>query len=310
MKQLPLENTSYIYLEKAFAEWLDILGFSPSTLRSLPLHAREFFHYLEQNHCNQLDQVKTADLKNYYHYLLNRTNHKYGGALNSSTINRHLWALEKLWEYLHHKGIRSLPEFNLKHLKIESLKREILTQEQVKHLYQLIEQQPAQNPKQEALNYQNKVLLTLCYSCGLRRNEALHTTIDDINLDTRILHVKKGKNNKQRIIPFNQTSAKILRDWIYQYRNYLVTDTTQSCLLVNYRGKNLSPGSLNVRLHKLIQKSDSTKLKEKNITLHGLRHSIATHLLANGMDIHKVQKFLGHSSLDTTEIYTHLIEES
>ena len=309
MKKLPLQQTSYNYLENAFKEWLDILGFVPATVYGLPNVVREFLYYLEQNNIHQINQLTNEHLKNYYNYLISRSNERQGGGLSTNYINHHFWGLEKFFEFLHHKGTQNLPEVNLKRLKIQTLEREILTQEEIKELYTIVENQDTQTQKQEALNYQDKVLLTIYYGCGLRRTEGVNVNVDDINFDTRVLHVKKGKNSKQRLIPFNKTASKILQDWVFEYRTILIQDKTESKLFINRFGKPLTGGTLGNRLQRIINQSDNIKLKEKNITLHSLRHSIATHLLANGMDIQKVQRFLGHSSLETTQIYTHLIEE-
>jgi integrase/recombinase XerD len=309
MKNLPLESTSYNYLENAFREWLDVLGFVQVTVYNLPRAVREFLYYLEQNQVNQLSELTTAHLKEYYHYLISRANQRQGGALSSNYINHHFWGLEKFFEFLHHKGTQNLPPINLKRLKRETLQREILTQEQIRELYQIVENQQAYTPKQEALNYQDKVLLTIYYACGLRRSEGININIDDINFDTRVLHVKRGKYSKQRLIPFNKTASKVLQEWVFDYRSVLIQDKTQRKLFINRHGKPLTGNTLNQRLLRLISQSQTIEIKEKNITLHSLRHSIATHLLANGMDLQKVQRFLGHSSLDTTQIYTHLLEE-
>lgn len=309
MKKLPLQSTNYNYLENAFKEWLDILGFVQATVYNLPTAVREFLYYLEQNNIHQINQVSHEHIKNYYNYLISRSNERQGGALSTNYINSHFWALEKFFEFLHHKGTQNLPEVNLKRLKIQTLEREVLTQEEIKELYTIVENQEIQTQKQEALNYQDKVLLTIYYGCGLRRSEGININIDDINFDTRVLHVKKGKYNKQRLIPFNKTASKILQDWVFDYRTILTKDKTESKLFINRNGKPLTGGTLAERLQRIINQSENIKLKEKNITLHSLRHSIATHLLANGMDIQKVQRFLGHSSLETTQIYTHLIEE-
>lgn len=309
MKKLLLQSTSYNYLETAFKEWLDILGFAHTTINSLPSAVREFLYYLEQNNIHQINQLTSEHIKDYYNYLISRTNQRQGGALSSNYINSNFWALEKFFEFLHHKGATGLPAINLKRLKVETLQREILTQEEIKELYKTVENQDNPTQKQEALNHQDKVLLTIYYGCGLRRTEGINVNIDDINFDTRILHVKKGKNSKQRLIPFNKTASKILQDWIFDYRTILIQDKTESKLFINRHGKPLTGNTLNSRLMRLISQSENASLKEKNITLHSLRHSIATHLLANGMDLQKVQRFLGHSSLETTQIYTHLIEE-
>lgn len=310
MKKLPLQSTGYNYLENAFKEWLDVLGYAKGTVYGLPVAVREFLFYLEQNNIHRLKQLNQQHIKNYYQHLTSRTNERQGGALSSNYINHHFWALEKFFEFLHHKGTQNLPEINLKRLKIETLEREILSQEEVKELYQIIENQDCRTQKQEALNYQDKVMLTIYYGCGLRRSEGINVNVDDLNFDTRILHIRKGKGGKQRLIPFNKTASKYLQDWVFEYRTILTRDKTEPKLFINRHGKPLTGGTLGDRLKRLTGQSENITLKEKNITLHSLRHSIATHLLANGMDLQKVQKFLGHSSLETTEIYTHLLENT
>lgn len=309
MKKLPLQTSSYHYLENAFKEWLDILGFSQRTVYGLPNQVREFFYFLEKQNLKNIHQLTSEHLQDYYEYLTIRTNERQGGALSGKYINHHFWALEKLFEFLHHKGVTGLPPINLKRLKIDTLKREILTIEEVKELYAIIDSQEHLTEKQYALSVQDKVLLTIYYGCGLRRTEGINVSIDDLNFDTRLLHVKKGKNAKERILPFNKSASKLLQDWVFEYRTLLVKDKKENRLFINRYGKPLTGNTLNNRLKMIIEQSDNVRLKEKTITLHSLRHSIATHLLSNGMDLQKVQRFLGHSSLETTQIYTHLLEE-
>ena len=309
MKKLLLQSTSYNYLENAFKEWLDILGHAPATVYSLPNIIREFLYFLEQKDIKQINQLNSKTIEEYYKYLTSRSSQKQGGALSNSYINHHFWTIEKFFEFLHHKGTTGLPSVNLKRLKQENLSREILTIEEIKELYKIVENQEAITQKQEALNHLDKVLLTIYYGCGLRRTEGININIEDINFDTRILHVKKGKNSKQRLIPFNKTSSKVLQDWVFEHRTILIKDKKESKLFINFYGEPFTGGRLGVRLKSIIDQSDNIDIKQKSITLHSLRHSIATHLLANGMDIQKVQRFLGHSSLETTQIYTHLLEE-
>ncbi|WP_304343585.1 tyrosine-type recombinase/integrase [Chryseobacterium koreense] len=309
MKRLVLNNTSYIHLLKAFEEWLDILGYAQGTVYNLPIHNREFLYFLEQQNIHQPTTISHQHIKEYYNHLQNRSSERDGGALSSHYINAHLFALEKFFEFLRHKGVKNLPEINIRRLEIEKMKREILTVEEIKELYKIIEEQECITPKQEALNHQDKVILAVYYGCGLRRSEGQALCLEDINLDTQILHVKKGKGNKQRLIPFNKAIKDCLTRWVYEYRTILLKDKTEPRLLISSLGRPINGCTIGNRLKRLIAQSNNIKLKEKHISLHSLRHSIATHLLAGGMDIQKVQKFLGHSCLDTTEIYTHLIEE-
>lgn len=309
MQERKLKNISYHYLEKAFSEWLDVLGYAPKTVYSLPRTIKYFLHFLDTQGVSKINLLQTNHLNDYQQYVKLRISKKTQLALSSNYINHHFWAIEKFFNFLHHKGITSLPDINFKYLKVSKTNREILSKQEIKELYEIAENQPYITKKQEAINYSDLVLLSMYYACGLRRTEGVQLKLSDINLDTKILHVKKGKGGKQRLIPFNKTTATYLQNWIYEYRDILIKDKTASNLFINIRGNTATGGSLNRRLHALTQQSENIDLKQKNITLHSLRHSIATHLLANGMNIQKVQQFLGHSSLGTTEIYTHLIEE-
>jgi integrase/recombinase XerD len=122
-----------------------------------------------------------------------------------------------------------------------------------------------------------------------------------------LLHVRKGKNYKERFVPLSKSGAKILEEYIFDYRPYLTKNNKESRLFVGFRGQALNAGTLYKRLKILQMSVENPELQTKEITLHGLRHSIATHLLQAGMDLQKIQKFLGHSSLESTQIYTHLI---
>jgi integrase/recombinase XerD len=163
--------------------------------------------------------------------------------------------------------------------------------------------------KQEALNGRDRAMLELYYSCGLRRNEGVHITINDINFDSRLLYVLKGKKYKERFVPFNKTNAGYLQEYVYDHRPVLTRDKREGALFTSVTGKPMISGTLNSRLKLLQLLSDDLGLQQKTIGLHTLRHSIATHLLQAGMSLEKIARFLGHSSLDSTQIYTHLANQ-
>ena len=135
----------------------------------------------------------------------------------------------------------------------------------------------------------------------------MNGSVDDINFDTRILHVKKGENYKERLVPISKLNAEYLKEWIYDYRSKIVKDKKEHRLFIGLKGAITTGGTLYNRSPFPNLQPENTELTEKVIGLHTLRHSIATHLLKAGMHIEKISKFLGHSSLDSTEIYTHLI---
>ncbi|MEM6644519.1 MAG: tyrosine-type recombinase/integrase [Bacteroidota bacterium] len=99
----------------------------------------------------------------------------------------------------------------------------------------------------------------------------------------------------------------MLQEWVYDYRPQLVSDSRSGSLFIGRVGNPMKGSSLYARLKMLQLSTESLELQQKELGLHTLRHSIATHLLANGMELQKIQRFLGHSSLESTQIYTHLV---
>lgn len=308
MKQLVLKNPSYEYLEKGFREWLDVLGYCDGSIESMPVLVRGFLHSLESQGLKNIHELRQQNIKRYYADVCSRPNLRRGGGLSNNYLNKHLQAVEKFLEYLRHRGLEKVPTLGIKLEKINTPEIVPLTEEEVKHLFNVTDRD-ADNELQEAINARDKVMLVVFYSCGLRRNEGANLELNDINLDTRILHVRKGKNYKERFVPLNKTNAQYMQQYIYDYRPLLVKRKTESALFISKIGTPMTGGTLYTRLKLLQLQTDDTALQEKTITMHTLRHSIATHLLQAGMKIESVSRFLGHSSLESTQIYTHLIEQ-
>ena len=311
MKKLEIKSSSFNYLEHAFKEWLDILGYSSMSVYNLPHLVREFFHYLEQHGKTHITQLQTKDYQNYFHHISSRANQRRGGGLSNNYLNKHIQAIEKLIEFLNHKGTQNIPALSLRQLKLNQREITYLTTEEIHQLYQAVDQGIAESQtlKYQALYARDKAMLTVYYSCGLRKNEGVHLELNDINLDTRILHVRKGKNYKERLVPLSKTSSKHLQDYIYDHRPVLLKEKTESRLFIGYSGKPMQGQALYRRFKLLLLTVENPTLQQKEIGLHSLRHSIATHLLQAGMALQKIQRFLGHSSLESTQVYTHLMEE-
>ena len=307
MKKLPLKNSGYQYLEQGFKEWLDILGYAPSTVYQLPIHIREFFHFLEHKGVVNIQQLTTRIIKEYYKTLRYRTNKTHGGALSNAYLNKHLQALYKFMDYLRQSGKIELSYLNLKREEIDTKNINPLSVAEIKELYKASDKHVG-DTKNEALASRDKVLLTIFYGCGLRRNEGFHLDLSDINFDTKIIHVRKGKNYKERLIPINKANLKTIEDYVFNHRPYFRSSQKQEALFISMKGNRMQGQSLAVRLKLLQQRSDDITLNQKDINLHLLRHSIATHLLGAGMSLEKIACFLGHSSLESTQIYTHLLE--
>ena len=139
----------------------------------------------------------------------------------------------------------------------------------------------------------------LYYACGLRRTEGHNLKIKDVDFDKKTIFIRQGKNYKDRIIPMNNSVHKALEHYIYNFRNLKKVKHNRLFLYTT--------GTLNNNLQRLQQINNNEQIKSKKLTLHILRHSIATHLLQNGISIENIAKFLGHSTLDSTQIYTNII---
>jgi integrase/recombinase XerD len=125
--------------------------------------------------------------------------------------------------------------------------------------------------------------------------------------------VEKGKNNKRRIIPISEKIKEELQEFIIVQSKMYNVQSTENALFLNIESRRMQTGSFNLILKKLLKKTEFgqkfTKLELQKIGIHTLRHSIATHLLENGMKLEQVQYFLGHNQIETTEIYTHINQQ-
>lgn len=302
MKKLKLQNHSYKALLENFKEWLDILGYSQSTVYYMPIFVQEFFYWLEQHHVNSIDQISLNHVKDYYKYLNTRSHERKSGGLSNAYLNKHQCGLKKFREYLQKHGAKT---FKI-HLRLEKKNpaiKDILSQSEIKELFEIT------NYSSMFLRtrLRDKAMLVALYSCGLRRAEAANLNINDIFFDRELVFIKKAKNFKQRYVPVNSYNLRILEDYLYEARPLYPTTTSQA-FFINRYGRRLAGADMAIRLRHLIKLTDNGELKQKRITPHCLRHSIATHLLQQEVELEDIQQFLGHSSLKATQIYTHLIK--
>lgn len=157
------------------------------------------------------------------------------------------------------------------------------------------------------LDKRNKVLLEILYGTGMRVSECIQLTIKDIDFESAVFLVH-GKGNKERYVPFGSFAADAIHDYLAHVRPVLLLkgDEAHDYLLVNHRGGQLTTAGVRYILKQLIQQSALTT----DIHPHMLRHTFATHLLNNGADMRTVQELLGHVSLSSTQIYTHVTTEA
>jgi integrase/recombinase XerC len=156
----------------------------------------------------------------------------------------------------------------------------------------------------DPLALRDQLIVELLYATGIRVSELCGLDIDDIDTPRRLLRVL-GKGNKQRTVPFGEPAQAALAAWLSDGRPALVTAASGPALLLGARGRRLDPRQARTVVHQTIAAVDGAP----DIGPHGLRHSAATHLLEGGADLRIVQELLGHSTLATTQLYTHVTVE-
>ena len=303
MKSLPIKNTiqttTYKHYLYSFKEWLQTLGYSPSSVYYMPRIPEEFLKWLEEKKILTIEEVKKNDIEEFTTYNKTRKNKRREGALSIGQSNRYIDVLKKFAEYLHHAhhiqlNINSKRE--KKELKLDYI---ILTVEEIKNLYQVTEE--------TLIGIRDRSMLSIYYGCGLRKSEGINLEINDILFDRKLVHVRKSKNNQERYIPITASNLQYIEQYIYNARPLLLNvDSTESKLFINEKGGNITGQMLYLRLKQLLQKANI----HKNIGLHTLRHSIATHLLQAGIELEQIALFLGHKSLESTQIYTHILNNT
>jgi integrase/recombinase XerD len=301
-------NTNYTELQNEYTKWLNTLGFSQSIEYHYTQHLKDFFEYLQQSNITHITQLTSKHVKEYFKYLQTRTNKvKKVGGLSIIHLNKNFMAIDKFLEFLHQMGMEIAAQptnYRLKQdkqIRIDQIQP--FTQEEIKELQANIKnifphfRYLLREKKQEQL----KLFFVLCYACGMRRNEAHNLEIKDIDFDKKTIFIRQGKGYKDRIIPINKNVCKALEHYIYNFRNIYTGKPNHKRLFID------KVCILGRDLKELQRISTTQSIQSKKLTFHILRHSIATHLLQNGMSIESIGKFLGHSSLDSTQIYTHIV---
>ena len=299
-------NTGYKAILTEFLTWIDTLGYSNDIINCFRLSVKPFFEWLEEKQIQNISLLNSKHISDYFKYLETRQNKRIKGRLLSVVhLNKSFYAIDKLLEFLHQYGMENAPMPTKRHIKTSEteriLKIEPLTQDEIKTLYNSIENTYLTAPfaERQAKHYELRLIFALFYACGLRLSEGYRLQIKDVDFDKRTVFVEQGKNYKDRIVPMSNGVYRDLQDYIYNFRHKLKLN--HSRLFIS------SKTNLNVKLKYLQKACTDENIKAKRISMHLLRHSIATHLLQNKMNIENIALFLGHSSLESTQIYTHII---
>jgi integrase/recombinase XerD len=274
-------------LIQSFAAWLYQVGYSEGTQNMLPTLVREF---LEQQQITDISDIGQAQVKSFYGWLQIRPLKKRSGALSEMMIHHYVYALRTFFSWLE---VTEQTDYNpisgLTFKRPTQNGREPLSRAEVSRLFEA-----ASSGKETAL-------LHLFYSCGLRRSEGAALNIPDVRCKDHLLYVRAGKGAKRRVVPMTGRVAKELEAyWLQERCGYDARKAAdEEAFMLNRVGCRMSGSGYNELFKELAGKAGLAG----EITLHHLRHSIATHLLQSGMSLEYVRDFLGHSYLESTQIY-------
>ena len=297
-KPIALQSAAYILLLQSFTEWLQLLNYSPLSLPGLSGSVRGFLQYQERAGKLLAEQLTATDANHFIACLQTKIGERTKKKLSHNHINKYIQALNLFSRYLRETK-RSDVGFNLRRLEKEKNKPAWLTKEEIQALYEAI--------TDTILGIRDKAMLAIFYGCGLRLNEGASLEVHDINQPTKVLHVRKGKQYKERFVPIAEKNVEEIKLYLDYARKELLQGHQSTYFFIGAnKGERMNKQSLYIRIKKLV----STAGIKKKIGTHSLRHSIATHLLQSGMKLERIQQFLGHADLDSTQIYTHLLNEA
>ena len=292
MNKLNTQLEKFIYYEEV------ILGKSYNTIKSYKKDILQFIEYIDKNEgIKDFDEVEIITFRSFIAYLnsdSNENDEKSSSSVGKRSINRKISALRTFFKYLNEQeivknnkvGYISMPKF-------EKGLPTVLNKDDIDKIRAVIN-------TDKITGGRDRLVVELLYSSGIRASELIDMSEHMINMSEREIRVI-GKGNKERITFFSQNAEKWLKHYIdlkkRDYKNY-----DSSVIFVNSRGEKLNSRSLRRLITDYAKKADINK----EVTPHVFRHSFATTLLNKGVDIRYLQELLGHSSISTTQIYTHV----
>jgi integrase/recombinase XerD len=290
-------NLEFTRLTEGFKEWLSIVGYSDDSVASQPRVIEKYFAFMEAGKIKDLDKIKLSDTRNWYETEKQRKSKQTGELLKNSTLNGIIRSLKLFSQFLDETSQGTLT-IDLPYEPKEIPERDILTQEEIKAVYNAADE--------TILGLRDRAILSIYYGCGLRSKEGQFLELSDIILDRKLVYVRKGKQYRERYVPFVQQQMTDFILYLKECRPELTTENTKNWFLLNNKGNQTDSSFLLKRIKSLTKAAGI----QKDIGLHTLRHSIATHLMQSGMKIESISQFLGHKNIDSTQRYTHLAHEN
>ena len=286
-----MPNDLSYYIEQFAAELSVGKGFSSNTVKAYVSDVSDLQAYMESKNQTEVEDLDLELVRDW----LWRASEK---GLTKTTLARKSAAVRAFTAWLHRNGrLDSDPGLKLRSPKASRSLPKVLSREAMSVIFEKLEPLATVDSPSAV---QDLLMIELLYGSGIRVSELVGLNLEDIDYGRKILRVT-GKGNKQRMVPYSDPAGEALASWIRYGRIQFENEVSQNALLITSRGKRVGVRQVYALVASLLSETAVGQAGP-----HALRHSAATHLLDGGADLRAVQELLGHSSLATTQIYTHV----
>ncbi len=254
-----LQSSEYKLLLRSFTEWLQLLNYSALSIPAHTTSLKDFLQYQEGNNKPSLQQLIATDASSFIEHLQNKVGQRTKKALSNNHINKYIQSLKLFSKYIRETK-RSNTGFNLKRLEEARGKPTWLTKDEIQALYEATSSPGGGGREGVLLGIRDRAMLAVFYGCGLRLNEGACLTLNDIQNDRKVLHVRKGKHYKERFVPIAQKNYEELQLYVDYARPQLLQQIkTEAVFIDANKGRPLNKQSLYIRIKKISQESKHQK---------------------------------------------------
>ena len=283
-----------------FKEHASISGYRPRTMRVYLFEISFFRRWLESaTQIEDIDEVVSGTIRDYAAALFNKKR-------SAASMHHKLSALKCFFRALyeaHKLYIDPTTDVALPRIG-KPLPAGMLTEKETAQVIEHLDAIAAAKVRgvKDAQRVRDRAAFEILYSTGMRRSEILGLRLADINYDEGLITIRDGKGGKGRVVPIGEKSLQAVRHYVDAARPRLATLTSADALLLTHKGLSMGEQTLRTTIIRIMQGAGITH----HVKVHAMRHTCATHMLNHGADIRYVQEMLGHASLSSTQVYTHV----
>jgi integrase/recombinase XerD len=296
LQQTKTAKTEIAGLRDQYLEYLENNQYSPHTVKHADYALKDLEEYLQTKDISRIADVTTEIITDYNSYMRDYRQPKNNKPYSQQALPVKLQPVKYFFHWLSRNMVvlyDPARDMEIPTTK-KGLPRTILSENEIARFIELPD-------TETAIGYRDRTIFELFYATGMRNTELKTLKVQDIDLEARTIHIKEGKGGKERIMPLTTVAFEYLKEYLDKVRPLLLKDKeNQDIVFLNLAGNRFSRQDI----CEIFGKYRKVGNIAKPVGSHIFRHSIATHLLENGMDIRYIQELLGHGSLQTTQLYS------